>query len=118
MKLSVDLSGIAEMRERAEREFSPRGVLQRMRPHVDGAALGERSTHLYRNRTGQLEHSTRSIVEVADRKEVRLALVMAMPYAEFVWRRGYSDIDGFAAQARTAILEDFAEQARAFSRWA
>jgi hypothetical protein len=115
-RVSVDLSGIAALREQAEREFSARGILQRMRPHVDGAALGERSTHLYRNRTGRLEYSTRSVVDVATRQEVRITLMMTMPYAEFVWRLGYSDIDGFAAQSHTAILEDFGSQAKTFLR--
>jgi len=116
MGVSLDVSSLAALRERAEQEFSSRGILRRMRPHIDGAALGERSTHLYRNRTGQLEHSTRSIVEVANRDEVRIALVMGMYYAEYVWRSGYSDIDVYAAEARDRIFAEFAAQSLAVTK--
>ena len=91
-------------------------MLARMRPHVDAAALGERSTHLYRNRTGRLEHSTQSKVESLDRNEVRVALEMGMYYAEYVWRNGFSSIDVYAAEARDAIFAEFAAQAILLSR--
>lgn len=98
------------MTERALRELSPSLVLGVMVPPLADAAAQERETHLYRNRTGNLQRSTGAEILEVSAARVSISLQMTMPYAEFVWRKGLSDIDGYGVEADRKIQRGFAEQ--------
>lgn len=72
-----------------------------MKKRLDAAALEERRTHEYKNRTHDLENSTQAgeIIDVGNQKVVQLT--MGMPYASYVNNRGLSRIDEIAKEAET-----------------
>ena len=106
------MHGVEELTERAARELSPSSVLGVMLPPLVDAAAGERETHGYRNRTGNLERSTAAEALEVGVERVSVSLQMTKPYAEFVWRMGLSDIDGYGAEADRVIQRRFAEQVK------
>src|SRR5262249_33878292 len=110
MRVEVDISGVEARTERALRELSPSLVLGVMVPPLRDAAAQERETHLYRNRTGDLQRSTGTEILEVSPERVSVSLQMMMPYAEFVWRKGLSDLDGYGAEAAQKIQRGFAEQ--------
>jgi hypothetical protein len=112
VRVDVELRGVEELAERAVRELSSSGVLGVMLPPLVDAAARERETHLYRNRTGNLQRSTAAEALEVSTERVSVSLQMTMPYAEFVWRMGLSDIDGYGAEAERVIQRRFAEQAK------
>ena len=111
MRVEDDVSSVRDLTDRARKELAPAGVLRAMRPPLVLAAAGERATHLYRNRTGNLQDSTAAETVEATRERVSVSLQMTMHYAEFVWRRGLSAIDSYGAAADQEIKRRFAEQA-------
>jgi hypothetical protein len=115
VKVDVDLRGVEALTERAVRELSPSSVLGVMLPPLVDAAARERDTHLYRNRTGNLERSTAAEALEATAERVSVSLQMTKPYAEFVWRRGLSELDTYGIQADQAIKRRFSEQLKRIS---
>ena len=110
MRVEVDVRSVRDLTDRAAKELAPAGMLRAMRPSLVLAAAGERATHLYRNRTGNLQASTAAETVEATRERVSVSLQMTMHYAEFVWRRGLSAIDSYGAAADQEIKRRFAEQ--------
>jgi hypothetical protein len=112
VRVEVDVSEVAALRARAERELSGRSVARVMDVPLQRAAQAERVTHAYQNRTTRLEQSTVAVPDAIAATEVRLSLQMIMSYAEFVWRRGLSGLDGYAAIADGQIRQAFSDQAK------
>lgn len=115
VRVDVDLRGVEALTERAVRELSPSSVLGVMLPPLVDAAARERDTHLYRNRTGNLERSTAAEALEVTAARVSVSLQETMPYAEFVWRRGLSGLDSYGAHADLAIKNRFSAQIRRIS---
>lgn len=111
-RVDVDLSGVEAITQRAQQELSGRSIAKVMDRPLVAAAEHERATHAYQNRTTRLEQSTVAVPDVITNSEVRLSLQMTMYYAEFVWRRGLSDLDHYGALADRQILQAFSDQVR------
>jgi hypothetical protein len=111
-RVDVDLSGVEAITERARQELMGRSIARLMDLPLLIAAQRERSTHAYRNRTTRLEQSTVAVPDLISESEVRLSLQMTMPYAEFVWRKGLSDLDHYGALADVQIKQAFTDQVR------
>jgi hypothetical protein len=67
-----------------------------------GAAYA-RANHAYRNRSGNLERSTRAYMVSANFGAVTVVLEARMPYAKHVARLGYLNLAEAARIARAAV---------------
>jgi hypothetical protein len=102
--VQVDMTSLQALRERARKGLAVAAIRGAMLPPLRAAAATERATHRYRNRTGNLQRSTRAVTKAATRKEVRIALEMTMPYAYYVWRGGWSGLTPLANSAAENVF--------------
>jgi hypothetical protein len=93
-------------RKQVEAQFAQ--LAQAMRAAVQLGAQYERSNHTYQNRTGNLERSTKGKLVRVDRRAIRAELVMGMPYASYVVRRGFSTINSTSVRVRDSIRDQIA----------
>lgn len=88
--MEVDLKSIYEIQEATTQEL--RNIDRAIRRFAEQAAAYERQNHYYKNRTGNLERSTKAhVTKTGD--TIEASLVMGMYYASFVVGRGFSQID-------------------------
>lgn len=105
--VSVDISAITK----DARAFAnlPRDVEAVMADAADEAAAREVIGHRYQNRTGRLERSTQSSGIFYDGPDQRrIILLMGMPYASFVQKRGFTNVAVHAERAGKRMAAGFA----------
>lgn len=103
--LRVDATGSTRLKQEILRRLKE--IPQIMKTIADSAAANERAQHEYRNRTGNLERSTRAKIESWSLKDTRVVLEMAQPYAIYIRRMGLTQIDALAAIARAQMQKRF-----------
>lgn len=109
--VSVDISAITKH----ARAFAnlPRDVEAVMTEAVDTAAAKEVIGHRYQNRTGRLERSTHGTGVYSDGPDQRrVILLMGMPYASFVQKRGFTNVAIHAERAAKDMTAGFARLER------
>lgn len=96
--IHMDLSDVIGSAEKAKSKLisSTKDI---MLSSVRIAAMDERATHAYRNRSNKLEKNTKGVLERSGIRETRVALVMDRSYASYVRARGLTQIDSYALQA-------------------
>lgn len=108
---SVDVSKAIAHAQRAaklHREF-PKLLVTRIRRARDE----ERRTHIYRNRTGNLQRHTQVIPSGGTGPDRAYWLVMGEDYASHVERRGFSDFKRIVKDAADDIEDEQIKIARA-----
>jgi hypothetical protein len=100
--ITIDVSQLRALNRRAKRLFDL--MPARMLDIGKFAARFERETHSYTNRTGKLEASTLAYVAEGN-DEVTLSLVMDTPYASYVNKLGYSNIDEAAELVEQQLFD-------------
>lgn len=101
--MKIDLGAIYQIEAATKQEL--KNIDRAMRRFADQAAQYEKQNHTYKNRTGNLERSTKGVVSKSgDTFEV--SLIAGMDYASYVNARGFMVID-YAAQMMEANIEDY-----------
>jgi hypothetical protein len=101
VSISVDISEIVAMEERARAELAR--VPRIMKAVADVGAAEERSTHGYQNRTGELQKNTRAVIANQSADGATVELEMAKEYASYVIAKGLSNIDEEARRVERGI---------------
>jgi hypothetical protein len=70
---------------------------------VKAAAIEERATKTYRNRTGRMYRNTKGRYKSRSRTSVAVELVIDVPYAGYVVGRGFSNVEQIAEETRLAL---------------
>ena len=70
---------------------------------IGKAAAKERRSHAYNNRTGDLEQSTEAILISSSPSLTQVDLVMGMHYAEYIHKRGLTNIDQVRQEAEDQL---------------
>jgi hypothetical protein len=112
--IEIDISEVLDVEARAVAEM--RLVPKIMRGIADVAASNERAQHDYKNRTGDLQKSTKGVTDLDGLDQAMVSLEMGEDYASFVVRRGLSEIEAQSRIADRAIEIAFEEQARRISK--
>jgi len=99
--MPVDVSAAVAADEAAFKELNRVGG--EMKGAASRAARKEKTTHLWRNRTGRMQRSTEALGPYQRGDEKLVVLQIATPYAGFVDARGLVRIDTYADQAATEI---------------
>jgi hypothetical protein len=97
----VDISEVIELEALARAELQ--SVPRVMKAVLDVAALEERRSHEYRNRTGNLQRSTQARIDSRSADGASVELEMGEDYASYVVRKGLSHIEEEAHMAERGI---------------
>lgn len=101
--MKIDLGTIYKIEQATRAEL--KNIDRAMRRFAAEAAEYERSNHTYKNRTGNLQRSTKGIV-TKDGASFEVCLVAGMEYASYVNARGYMVID-YAAKMMEANIDSY-----------
>ncbi len=111
MRVNVDLSEIVVLGTRANAEVDE--LPQELLRCVEMGAAFERHQHEYQNQTGDLEKSTKAVIDQTSRSRAQVTLEMGMDYASYVKRRGLSEVESASVRARDefqAWADDMADR--------
>lgn len=106
LMVTIDLNNLEAAIKETERVM--KGIGPKMLNEVRQGAIRDQYEHEYRNRTGNLEKSTKGRLVRDSAKESRATLSMDMPYASFVLAKGLTDIEK-EAKITEAILTKYFE---------
>lgn len=101
MKITVDYSDVALMIKKLE------NVDKTLLSQLKMAAMEERRTHRYINRTGRLERETKASMVRSSRNRAVGELVMNTDYASYIVQRGFSSIERIAIETQRYLNDIF-----------